>query len=160
AARYRRSSCDNVLVAQEGARKREEKRTGEQKLNEIVNAADREVDCCTQHHIRDREQQHRGKKDGGGQATDARGEITPAFHSPLQTANNCTGEAEGQPPAACRLSAVLVPEIFRGLGVLLGERFHQGIDRARRHTLALQLVHLRFGYLCANLAELGVLLRR
>src|SRR5262245_3726076 len=87
---------------------------------EIVNAADREVECCTQHHIRDREQQHRGKKDRGGQATDVGGEITPAFHAPLQTMSNGTGEAEGQPPAACRLCAVSVPEIFRGLGVLLG----------------------------------------
>src|SRR5258708_25926283 len=54
----------------------------------------------------------------------------------------------------------LVPEVLRGLGVLLRQRLHARVHRARRQALGFELRQPRLGDLGADLAELGVFLRR
>src|SRR2546423_15116639 len=62
--------------------------------------------------------------------------------------------------AAIFIPKMLLPEIPGRLGVLLGAGLHRAVHRPRRESLAFELLELRLGYAAADLAELGILLRR
>ena len=82
-----------------------------------------------QHDVRDREQHHRRR------ANDAR-------------------RPRRRPRARRRYAIASVPEVLRGLRVLVGQRAHLVVDRARRHALRFVLLDLGLGHLGADLAHL------
>ena len=70
-------------------------RRRQQQLDQLIDAADRQIERGAQGHIGDREQQHRGKKHRRDQAADRRDEIAPALHS--RTLSRQLGRPRAEP---------------------------------------------------------------